>query len=302
VAALLLAWLMGAQAARGQDRPLGPGGVLPPARQPHRVAVIRRPGCAVYEKVLEEFRGRVPAVVRVVSVEPRQKLDVVPWLRRLKPHLVFAIGQTAYNRIRAVDFSPVIHALVYHQVQPAHVAVVEPMPPENRLQVFRVARPSIRRVAVLHGPASAHVVDHAEEVAAAFGLTLHPLPAASPSEAISLLRRMSRRVEGIWLVPDLDILTPQVVQYALGIQFRRHVLLMGATCRHVEQGALFAMDCETHDVGRRAAQLANRMLAGGTPDESAGSCRPRLCVNRSTATYLRIPLSELRELGAELFE
>jgi len=93
-----------------------------------------------------------------------------------------------------------------------------------------------------------------------------------------------------------------VVQYALGIQFRRHVPLMGATRRQVQQGALFAVDYDPHAVGEQAALIANHLLAGAKGAPTLAPARPRLSVNRATAHSLRVDSSAFRALGAELVE
>jgi ABC-type uncharacterized transport system substrate-binding protein len=128
------------------------------------------------------------------------------------------------------------------------------------------------------------------------------MSAGTPERAVRMLRQISRRAQGLWLLTDLQILTPQVLQYALGIQFRRRIILMGATRRHAEQGALLAVDYEPHSLGRRAAGVVNRYLAGARRRLGLGPGNIRLTVNRGTARTLRIPVAGLKAAGAELVQ
>lgn len=290
-----------------EQREPRPGTVLPPSLQRQRVALVRRPGCREYEKVAEEFKGRVRAAVWVLP--PRRGLRTQ--LARLDPHLVLLVGQSAYDQARDAGIlaprpgsRPVLmHALVFHGVVhgPRTVALPGRASPSEVLAAFRLARPALRRVAVLHGPRSRGAMDEARTAASELGFTLYPIEAPSPTRAIALLRRMSRQAQGLWLLTDLDLLTPQVLQYALGIQFRRNVLLMGATRRHVEHGALLALDYEPNSLGREAADIANQLLAGvpGRRITVVGATT-RLCVNQGTARTLRVPLSPLKAAGAEM--
>lgn len=290
--------------AGARDRQPPPGGILPPTLQRHRVAVVRRPGCRDYEKAVEEFRGRVRASVRLLPARPEGKAELTRMLERLRPHLVLAVGQTAHDRLHALP-CPLVETLVFHADgdRPRVYPIPGRVPASRVLATLRLIRPDLRHLAVLHGPRSAGAFGRVVQPAETLGFTLHPISAPTPGRAIALLRRMNRRAKALWLLTDLDILTPQVLQYALGVQFRRRVLLVGATRRHAEQGALMAVDQEPHSIGRHAADLANRILAGAAP---AGTEDPapavRLCVNASTAKTINVPLGRLKAAGAELVQ
>lgn len=278
-------------------------GIRPPTRQAHRVAVVRKPGCKTYEKVIEEFRGRVRGIVRVVSASPGQRAQLLSWLSRYSPHLVLTVGQTAYDILRDADVEPLIHAMVFHRLTPRHAGVRGRVPPDQVLAAFRRANPSIRTIAALHGSLTTSEMERAHVAAIARGIKLVRLRASSPPHAITLLRRIKTTVQGIWLMTDLEILTPQVVQYALGIQFRRRLPLMGATRKHVRQGALFALDYSPNDTGRQCAAVANRMLTTPRAHDRATTTtlKARLSVNRSTAQSIGVPLARLRDT-AELLQ
>lgn len=284
-----------------------PGTVLPPQLQRQRVALVRRPGCREYEKVAEEFKGRVRAAVWLLS--PQRGLGTQ--LARLDPHLVLLVGQSAYDQVREAGIlAPrsgsrplLMHTLVFHGLLhgPREVALPARASPSEVLAAFRLARPGLRRVAVLYGPRSRDAMDGARTAASELGFTLYPIEAPSPTRAIGLLRRMNHQARGLWLLTDLDLLTPQVLQYALGIQFRRKVLLMGATRRHAEHGALLALDYEPNSLGREAADIANQLLAGVPRRRiTVVGATTRLCVNQGTARTLRVPLSRLKAAGAEM--
>jgi ABC-type uncharacterized transport system substrate-binding protein len=219
--------------------------------------------------------------------------------------LIVAVGQTAYDELRELKKprSPILHLMVYRDVleRANHLAIPSRVPPARILKAFRLAHKGLRRVSILHGPSSRAAREAAEAAALELDFELDVQEANSPAQAVRRLRRLSRKAEGLWLPVDLEILTPQVLQYALGLQFRRRVVLMGATRRHAEQGALLALDYEPHSLGQRAARIANRYLAGHQdPELTPGSVR--LSVNRGTAQTLKISTAAFRAAGAEFVQ
>ncbi len=296
---LLLLQLGAASPARA-EAPLE-GGLRPLARVPKRVVVLRRPGFQTYERTVEEYRGRVRAIVRVLPVVEQYRGNLLDWLRRYRPQLIFAVGQSAYDHLRGADLgnARLLHALVYHDVSAAHLAIPVRVPTARVLAAFRALDPSLKTLALLHGPGTAAEARRTSQEAKAMGIRLLRLQASTPAQAISLLRRLGDKVQGLWLYTDLRILTAQVVQYALGLQFRRRLPLMGATRWHVQQGALLALDYAPHVLGRRAAALTNQTLAGGRRRgrswQRLPPLKPRLTLNRGTARALGLPIAALAQ-------
>ena len=263
------------------------------------------------------------AAVRVLGVptrrESRARLRL--WLRESKPDLVFTIGQAAYDMARDVEVAgELLYALVYQHQKPAHHAIKTTVPPQAALSAFAAARPTGKRIAVLFGSATSPEYQAAVYAASQLALSLVPLRAKSPAHALTLLRRLPRDVAGLWLLPDLQVLTPQVFQYAIAIQVRRRMPLMGATRHHVTRGALFALDYDPTAIGQRASKLAARLLRDGKRRQSRrwlarqrakkahrntvtlGSTKPRLTVNKATAARIGVRLGALRQLATEVIQ
>jgi putative ABC transport system substrate-binding protein len=195
-----------------------------------------------------------------------------------------------------------LHALVRKPAAKGHYDLSKPPPARQILRAFRAARPKIQKIALLHGSGGPTRLAEIRRAAKRLQIEIIPLAANSPAEAIRLLRKNAMRFEGLWLLPDLSILTPQVFQYAIGLQFRYRIALMGATRPHVDKGALFAIDHDPHLLGRRAAIVANRLLSArriSRPETIAGISH-RLTVNRFTASRIRVNLAPLRKIATEV--
>jgi hypothetical protein len=295
VSTLLL--LLGAASPARAEVPLE-SGLRPAARAPKRVVVLRRPGCRAYERTVEEYRGRVRAIVRVLPVVKKYRGNLLDWLGRYRPQLIFTVGQSAYDHLRGAELGQarLLHALVYHDVSAKHLAIPTRVPTGRVLAAFRALDPSLKNLALLHGPGTATEARRTVQEARTVGIRLVRLQASTPAQAISMLRRLGEKTQGLWLFTDLRILTAQVVQYALGLQFRRRLPLMGATRRHVKQGALLALDYAPHVIGRRAAALTNQILTGPRRRrlrQKLPPLRPRLTLNRGTARALGLQITAL---------
>lgn len=311
--------------------PASPALRRPPQRTP-LVVVVRRPGLRPYQLLAEEFGDHVRALVRVVAARKAGGPSLRRWLLRSKPDLVLAVGQLAYDLIRhptsrgpaaPADWRPpLLYAFVYHRQAAADRGIPARIAPSHVLQALRAARPRLRRVAALCSPDTKWLVDAAASHGSALSLVVEPLVARSPAGAIAQLRRLHRGVEALWLLTDLKLLSPQVLQYAIALQFRRRIPLLTASRHHVARGALLALDYDPALLGREAAVLANRLLghsARHKPPRKApasprrainarlrvlagpyGSATPRLTVNAATAKRIGVGLSELRHAGAEM--
>ena len=270
------------------------------------VVILRRPGLRTYEEVTEEFMGRVRAAVRIVPARRRGRDSLLTWLNETKPDLVFAVGQTAYDLVSAAPTLQIVHAFVYQRQRSSHHGVPATPPPDQVFETFRLANPKLRHVAVLCSDETCPAALQSAPLAQRLGLRLTAIRATSATDAVSALRKLPGDVDGLWLVGDLSLLTPQVFQFAVGAQFRRRLLLMGATCQHVAQGALFALDDDPRHVGQHAAAIANHLLSDGNAatafDPVQRRHAPRLCVNRTTAEHLGVDISSLRSRATELIE
>jgi hypothetical protein len=272
------------------------------APSPPRVVVVRKPNLQTYEQTVEEFRGRVLGSVHVLPVRPDGAEALATEIAAVRPSLIYAVGQLAYDQVRGLAGRPIIVSLAFHRLRPEHPLAPQRITPADVLPAFLLARRDLRLVGVLHGPDATAYVDEARGVAARRGLRLRSLLARTAAQAISQLRTRSGGLEGLWLLPDLQLLQPQVLQYALVLQFRRRIPLMGATRRHTAQGALFAVDHDPSAIGREAALLANRILSA-TPAATPRpvSQRPQLSVNLATAQRLGVSASALNAQAAQVY-
>jgi ABC-type uncharacterized transport system substrate-binding protein len=222
------------------------------------IVVVKREGIAAHAEVAEEFADRCRVRAKVVNLDLRYPGQVRDMLH--SNYVVLAVGQKA---LEAVKNSPAHIVTALAQSTPPGVIVSDAVPPpELALRALKAARPTVKRIGVVHGPRTDRLI--ADMVAAArdLGVTLVVVRAGDGPQAVRELRKIASTIDALWLAPDLDVLTPQLFQYAITLEIQRMIPVVAVTRQQVKSGALLAIDADPHAVGRQAAEIVNRLLAG----------------------------------------
>lgn len=268
---------------------------------PTEVVVLKRAGVTAYEEVAEEFGERCRVRARVISFG-----DEGPQGARARigsSALLVTVGQEAFDAVRD-GVNRVIPTLAFHTEGNAYGPPVAP-PPELLLKVLTTARP-LKKIATVFGARSRVAAAAAQKAADRLGLELRAVQVPDGPEAVRALHKLvGEGVQAIWLLPDADVITPQVFQYALTLQLERGLPLVAATRQQVHSGALLAVDFPPRASGHAAAQVVNRLLdgrAGGRPDredmELFGGAT--ITVNAQAARRLGADLAALDKMGAKI--
>jgi hypothetical protein len=273
------------------------------AAAPTEVVLVKRAGVMAYEEVAEAFREgcRVPA--RVVGVA-----EIGASGAHFSPsQLVITVGQEAFDAVRAAP-GHLIATLAFHVPDRIPGPPAAPAP-ELILQLLATARPGIKIIGGVHGPRSQETWKAAREAAARLGIELRGEQVADGPAAVRALRGMVDGVQALWLPGDLDVVTPQVFQFALRLQIERGIPVAAATRQQVHSGALLAVDFNPRDAGHSAAFLANRILDGRAPSDAKNGAKEdqldvmsgaRMSVNGTVARRLGVDLAALERIGARV--
>jgi putative ABC transport system substrate-binding protein len=164
----------------------------------------------------------------------------------------------------------------------------------RRLELLRTIVPDVRRILVPYNPedaaptsAMAQIVNLAEPL----GLDLVPAHARNDEEVMALLANLPDGLDAIFMLPDSTV--NRRVKELLAIAADRRIPVSGPSAAQVEAGAVMSYGIVHEEVGRQAAQIANRILRGAaaatTPVETAGFF---LIVNVAAAQRIGLELSE----------
>ena len=287
---------------------VGQGGRAP---DPVRVTVLQGTASPASQQLVDGLRRRLEQVGRrslVTVVSTDDPAAARP--SSSSADLVVALGaravSTATRDYRGV---PLIGALITREtVQPAAVAgpsVVLEFSPEVELDWVRRMFPAARRVGVIYSSdANARIVTRARDIARAMGLELVARRVTAPSDIPGALNAMASDADVLWGLSDDRVLTPETSKAVLLISLRKRLPFVGLSAQWVRAGAVYALDRDYADMGAQTADLAVRVLDGGSL-RGLEAVAPRKLVyslNLRSAALMRVTIPDNLQRGAsEIF-
>jgi len=210
---------------------------------------------------------------------------------------VVAVGPEA---VRAARTALPDKALVFCQVpayadalqQGAPIWGVQTLPPlELQLKSWQAVDPSLRTIALIVGAAGSALAEEAQRAAHLLAADLLVETSASDRETLYLFRRLATAVDGLWLLPDNEALSPQVLRELLAYASSRGIGVLTFNEALLARGALLTATAVPADVAATVAHVVDRVVAGRTSDLPAMTplSAAELAVNVGVATTLGLP-------------
>jgi ABC-type uncharacterized transport system substrate-binding protein len=191
---------------------------------------------------------------------------------RARPVTVVAVGAEA---VRAARATLPEHPLVFCQVPADDEALraggaawgVEPLPPlALQLKSWQAVDPTLRTIALIVSAAGAELAAEARAAATALAADLIVETSASDRETLYLFRRLATTVDGLWLLPDNEALSPQVLRELLQYASSRGIGVLTFNEALLARGALLSATAVPADIAAAVARVVERVAAGRTAD------------------------------------
>lgn len=186
-----------------------------------------------------------------------------------RPDLVLAIGPEAAKLARVrVRNIPVVFLMVLHPeafAGPNTTGVSLKVP--FRLKLDKIARilPAVRRIGMLYSLRSAAEYREVAQACRDLGFQLVARQIESGSDFPKAFRDISSRVEAFIMIPDTAIYFPKSIEYLLSESIKSRLPVIGLSSSYTKAGALISFDEDYLDVGRRAGDIAIRIIQGEKP-------------------------------------
>jgi putative tryptophan/tyrosine transport system substrate-binding protein len=226
-------------------------------------------------------------------------------VREAGPRVVITVGSLATSVVleaRPALAPPVVFAMVLYPEASGFLkgrrdvtGASLDVPYEVQFDYVRRLLPNAKRIGVLYSPAeTGSVVAAARAAARRRGLELVAESVEEPSGVPAVLDGLMQRIDALWTVADGRVFTPQTTPAILLSALRHRMPVIGLSLGQVKSGALATFLVDYAEVGRQAAGLALKVLAGEAA-ESLAVTRPRdisLALNLKTAELLDLQLPE----------
>ncbi len=170
-------------------------------------------------------------------------------------------------------------------------------PPRRSLALLEALLPPPRRVGVLVGPRSRHLVPELESAAGTQVIVQAANPAAP---LIDQLERLLDRTDSLLAVPDPELYNRETLKPILLTTFRYRQPLIGFSRAYVRAGALAAPYSAPGHLARDAAETALALLEPGARAVVRAPAYFDIALNRQVARSLGIRLPDIDDLRARL--
>jgi putative ABC transport system substrate-binding protein len=266
-----------------------------------------------HSMALESFRqaigGSERSAVFTYNLGGQQEagIQIAREIQRSGSDLVLAMGtMAALAAKKEIKGIPIVFCVV---LNPVSSGLVENMklpggnitgasldiPLETQFQYIELVVPKLKSIGVIYNVEETGIlVREATRVAERMKLSLITKAVSSEREVPNALGSLLNRVDALWSVADGTVFGPQSTQYILLNTLRTGTPFMGLSPSFVKAGALMALSCDYEDVGKQAAEVANRILDGENPGDVpvAVPRKVSLCINLRTADHIGLRVSE----------
>jgi ABC-type uncharacterized transport system substrate-binding protein len=167
---------------------------------------------------------------------------------------------------------------------------VSPLPPlALPLRGWTSVNPLRRRIGLIVSDAHSTLIDEAV-AAAGDAFEIKHAVSSSDRETLYLFKRLAADVDGFWLVPDNQILSPSVLRDLLEYAVTHDVGVLVFNESLLSWGALMSAATTATDVARGVRAVLDRVAAGATKDlpQLTPRAETRLTVNNDVAGRLGV--------------
>jgi ABC-type uncharacterized transport system substrate-binding protein len=222
-----------------------------------------------YTEIVAEILRRDVGEVSVHTLSAQSSsAHVVDELAVVKPDRIVAVGLSAAIAMRGLRDTPMVFCQVYNYQDHALLSPtskgVDLLPPfELQFRAWRKLAQDVRHIGVITGPGQEALLAEMEHAAASFDIDLAVRIVSSDREALHEFRTLAPMIDGLWLLPDNRILSPNVVReiFSYGAEHGKKIATFGDNL--LKMGALLSLRSDPRDVVDRVLERLESIDGNG---------------------------------------
>ncbi|WP_025322583.1 ABC transporter substrate-binding protein [Deferrisoma camini] len=272
------------------------------------VVIVQSARIRPYEEARQAFREALshrPPLSGTKTLHPHQFTEFVladqggreaaaRFLESRPVDLILAIGGKALSFADRFRGIPLVYTmvpdpeprLVFHD---RAAGVPFSVPPARWVEVTEKCLPKVRRIGVVFSPGGTGAfVGKASALARLQGMRIVGVEARTAREVRGRLEELRGRIDVLWMLPDLTVLTPQTAEAMLRFSMEERVPVVTFAEKYLRRGAMIALVSDYRRMGEAAAVLAENALSTGGSRAERGEVaqRTRVRVNAEVARKL----------------
>ena len=241
----------------------------PPTR---REVAILFSSAPEYAEVASQLRKLLPSNsyrLILADVDAEDSQGALAGLRGKPGLFIVAVGLPAARIARDQFKTPVVFAQVFNYqellVEGRAIRGVSAMPPfDLQVQDWKKLDPKLRHVGLIISERHPELIREAESAARASEVTIEHRISHSDQETLYLFKRLAPQIDGLWLVPDDQILSPAVLRETLSYAVSHGVRVCVFSDALLSWGAVLSARPTPVDIARTVRGVLEAMIAGDT--------------------------------------
>ncbi|MFH1776303.1 MAG: ABC transporter substrate-binding protein [Candidatus Omnitrophota bacterium] len=278
------------------------------------VAVIVGEDYSIYPLVLKGFNDAYEGRTTEYWLhgDLNKGKNIIERIRFQSPRLIFALGSKAAQLAKLnisnipIVFSMVVNPVRYGLVGDNICGVRLDVAPKYQLIHLKNIAPQVKRVGVIYDPQrTTEIIKEAKKEALALDLTIVDVKMESKSEISKTIKYLQDKIDAFWVIPDPVVVNSTVFQGLLFFSLSNEIPLLCPAKTFVKKGGLFSLDVDCQDLGRQAADIANKILSGEKTPADIGIQSPQtvnLVLNLKVAEKINLLIPQAIIDKAEIVE
>jgi putative ABC transport system substrate-binding protein len=227
-----------------------------------------------------------------------------------RPSAIFSMGTSAakYAQTEFPDY-PLVAAMILKdsviKQKNNQTGILLQFSAETQLHWLKKFLPEAKRVGILYDPdLNSAWVKEAERAAQKTGIEVITFKVSTPKQLISGLKYINKNADVLLAIPDQTVYSGKTAKQVLVYTYRNRIPFVGLSASWVKAGALYALEVDYRDLGRQAAELIKKNLAG-TPPETSIFHPEKIAysVNSKIIDYLRLEINpDLIKRASRVFD
>lgn len=237
-----------------------------------RIVAVQSISIPPYEEAVKGFSDVCPSPLTRVFLTDTKKRDIASRITRKNTDLILAVGLDAAKALEAIHDIPIVYVMLFcpecEFASKENVTGVNMNPSVGvQLRKIREILPEIRRIGAVYDPnRNGSFIQESTAMARSLKLEILAEPVVSAREVPSKLLGIRDRVELIWMVPDITVMTPQTIEFFILFSMENKIPLAAFSEKYLHMGAFMAFGLDPEDMGRQAGEMANLILSGTAPE------------------------------------
>jgi ABC-type uncharacterized transport system substrate-binding protein len=223
----------------------------------------------VTRAIAEKWKGGLTIVK--LNGSAAANAEAVRKLPRGAGRVLVAVGLTAALEARKLRDIKAIFCQVFnyedHDLISASMKGVSATPSvTQQFQIWKKLDPNLKHVGVITGPRLLSLVAEARAAAAASGIQLTHVQVASDLETLYAFKKLSPKIQALWLLPDNRVLSRNTIRELLAYSRMQAKQVAVFSAQLLSLGGVISVDSVYSDIAEQVIARSLQALAADGPE------------------------------------